>query len=314
MNPHLEHDEHFPMADEPKILISLGKEKINVTHTEEMTFGDVRIAVAALSGQDGTSFRFLCKGRAVKDEEKVATGPRPALVKIMALKTKKGHQADAGAAKKGSSSAHLATEVQAANEKEDKKSATAKIQAVKPTQPKGDVVSEDEFFVMVRAGRERYHVRIELSCSIQDLKDRLENMDGVGSSAKNMKLIFSGKQRKNEEVLQEIGVKRGSMFMLLFLARHHDAVDAKADLQKIKDALIKLESQAKQVDRQFDRRLMDIVEVRARLGEIEGEAGVLKNQLESNKCEDDIRQVVLKCMENMEAAVSSVRDKLSSSL
>ncbi len=297
--------------NDAKILISMGREKYTVRHREGMTFGEVRAEVVSLSGLDGASFRFLCKGRASKDEEKVSVGLPAPVVKVMALKTKKFHENNATAAKGGSSSVHLSSALEAAKEKEEKKAAMAKLHAVKPAQPKGDTISENEPFVMVRVTRERYHVRIDLSSSISDLKQRLETMEGISASAKDMNLIFGGKQRKDEEVLQDIGVKRGSMFILLFLARHHDSVEARADLQKIKDALLNLESRAVQVGLQFDRRLMDSVEVRARLGEIEGEAAVLKNQLLSNKCKDDSRKVVQTCLEKAERAISSVRDKLS---
>lgn len=294
---------------QPQILVSLGKEKYTVPHDAGMTFGQLRERVAEQSGQDAASFRFICKGRSVKDNEAVATGDPPAILKVMALRSQKYHKQQGNAVKKpASSSAGLTSALEDASKQEQRK---VNIATVRPAAPRGDTVAPDAHFVVVRVGRDRYNVCVEATRSVRDVKERLSNMDGIVVRAADINLIFSGRQCRDDDTLGGLGVKRGSMMLMLAKARHHDANDAKVDLGKIKDAASRLEKQAGVLVRQFERRLTDMEGIRARLGEAEGEAAVLRDQLRNNRCEDDGRKDVEDCLRMAEEKMEALRERMA---
>lgn len=302
------------MADsQPKIVVSIGKDKYTVIHGAGMSFGKLRESVSEQSGLDGATFRFLCKGRSVKDNEKISTDIRPALLKVMALRTKAYHkqQASSSSSKETTSSQiGLTGALDEAREKQ-KDGVQVSIATVKPNTPKGDSIATGESFVVVRAGRDRYNVRIESTSSVVDLKRRLTDMEGIDMSAEDINLIFSGRQCRDTDILNELGVKRGSMLMMLARARHHDKVEARADLVKIQAAVATLEQRADQIARQVERRLVDSVEIRARLGEVEAEATVLRDQLRSNRCEDNVRKEIDECLRRAEDSIATIRSRMS---
>lgn len=300
------------MDDNPKIIVTLGSAKHTIPYCDGMTFLQLRTRVAESSGLDGNTFRFLYKGRKVQDSDLLipANSTSPALLKVMALRTKSYHESQS----KGSSSRGSSTGIGLADALEDAtaKERTIQITTSKPSTPKGDEIPNDANFVVVRMGAARYHVLTEHIVTIGELKERLEGMDGIDIEKKEMNLIFKGSKCSSDELrLDVLGVKRGSMLMLLARAGHHDAIDARAELGKIRTSLIRLETRAKKLQREIARRLVDDAAIRARLGELDDETMVLKDQLGHNQTDEQAKKEANKCLDRTEQILDELRDNLS---
>ncbi len=277
-----------------------------------MTFQELRRQVAESSGLDGNTFRFLFKGRKVQDNDVLVPPDSavPALLKVMALRTKSYHESQSKASGSRGSSAGIgladALETAAAKER------TVQITTSKPSAPKGDDIADGANFVVVRLGAARYHVLTTEAMTVGDLKGRLAGMEGVNIAKTEMNLIFKGsKCASDESQLTALGVKRGSMLMLLARAGHHDAMDARVELGKIRSALVRLEARAKKLQREIARRLVDDAAIRARLGDLDRETAVLKDQLRHNRTDEEAQKEANKCLARTEEILDELRDNLS---
>ena len=302
------------MDNNAKIIVTLGSEKYSIPYESGMTFEQLRKEVSEKSNLDSTTFRFLYKGRKVQDNDLLlpTDSEPPSLLKVMALRTKSYHESQSkGTASRGSSvgiGLYDALESAAATSNERK----VQITATKPTAPKGDNIADGANFVVIRLGTARYHVLTTETMTVGQLKERLATMEGVNISNTEMNLIFKGsKCTSNDTTLTQLGVKRGSMLMLLASASHHDAVDARVELGKIRTSLIRLEARVKKLQREISRRLIDDAAIRARLSELDSEFVILKDQLHHNQTDRDAQQEANKCLARTELILDELRDNLS---
>lgn len=295
-----------------QVVVTIGKDKYNVTYVPSMTFGDIRAQVALASGLDKDTFRFLCKGRSVKDTDEVFTGEEvpPAVLKVLALRTKTFHNDQADNRKRASSASSSGMSLSDALESTSGKERNVQVISTKAREPRGDSIGDGDDYVVVRFGRERYNVLTASVKTVLELKSRLSEMEGVNMIPANMNLLFSGRKCSDAELLTTLKVKRGSMFMLLGKAGHHDTVDSKKELGTIRTSLVRLEARSKKLKRDINSRLVDNIAIVARLGELESEAIILKDQLRANRCEETLQESAKTATERVDELLDEIRGRL----
>lgn len=299
----------YGMAEQKiDVIVTLGRLRHTIPCTEGMTFGSLRTEVASRAGVDRNCFRFLCKGRSVNDTDQVSSGAVRSDLRVMALMTKKYHEGSSARGTQGAA-AQGSHDISSTLDELRAKSGP-RVSAVKPAEARGDAINNDEPFVMVRTGRERYHVRIDLSSSVGDLKIRLGSMEGIAGDAKHMKLLFNGQQRNDNDVLTDIGVKRGSMFVLMFTAAHHDAIDAQNNLERIRQEVVDIEARTARFEQQLEKRIMDNSEFRIKFRELESNLTALSDQLQSNNSDQDSKEPVVQLLKKAEDRADVIRAKL----
>lgn len=262
--------------------ITLGGTKHTVTATPSMTWGDVTFQLAAASGVEVSHIRLLYKGKTAAVDASLLDSEVKSGARLMAMKTRAAHSSATREAQSGGEAAaakaavELRDAARGALETEDGK-VEKKREVVL-----GDGVQAEKFFVLVKQGKMAFRVVLEDGGSVGDLKTKLAGFCDTAPS--EMRILFSGKRCDDDsaQVVADLGAKTGSMFMLMMSMRHHDAIEAGMNLRRIAVEVENTEKMGSGLDRRVRKRLVDdFGDVVVGIGEVEGEAGRLLENLES---------------------------------
>lgn len=264
--------------------ITFGRNMFAITGHANMTWGDVLAELASAADCDPSSIRLLFKGKTADPKQKL-TGVKTG-TKLMALKTKGQHVAEKkqeARAKQaeGRAAAERLLSDAAPAAQSDLESGSAKTPSRKIIL--GDTVDSDtEFYVRIVHGSQWYNLVLPAASCIGDIQKRLNSLCGISKS--NQRLVFRGRRDFGDDaLLSDIGaVKRGSTFLLLANMRHHDIAEAKLDISRLKTGVAALEEKTKGLHKRVRGRLLnDFVDLTIAIGELEGEALRLEDNIAS---------------------------------
>lgn len=269
----------------------------------EMTFAGLRKQVEEKAGAVDGGLRLLHKGKSFPDtatllSAKVTTGTR-----MMALATAKQREADARKEK-----AIKAKTDNAALDTMGKSPASASSAASSPPiVVRGDPEVPGQTNVVLVKGRDKFRANVELSISVGKLKTIAAGLEGMDAAARDMKLLFKGRFLDNSSLLSECGVKNSSSIVLLFGARHHDAKDARVELNSIELEISTLEKKVHSAIAKGKSRLLDSVDLALAKGEIFELFNRLKDNLHSVQGEEERKRSLEKRIASVEPAIEELR-------
>lgn len=266
------------------LTITFGRAKFAVTSHAGSTWGDVLRELASAAGCDAGSIRLLFQGKTADASQRL-TGVKSG-TKLMALKTKGHHVAEKkqetrlklleGSAAAERLLADAAPTAGSVADPSEKKVAARKVVL-------GDQVDNTTpYYVRIVQGSQWYNLVLPVTATVGNVKERLAPLCGV--SQINQRLVFKGKRDfSDEELLTDIGaVKKGCTFLLLASMRHHDAAEAKVDISRIGTEVATLEEKTAGLQKRVRGRLLnDFVDLTIAIGELEGEALRLEDNITS---------------------------------
>ncbi|KAI0561952.1 Ubiquitin [Gracilaria domingensis] len=225
---------------------------------------------------------------------------------MMALRTAKQRDEESAEAK----SARLRAPHKSLAEMRAESSAGAAASSCAKTAPSsvqtilGDHPVEGIPSVLLIHGRQKYRFNVQLSDTVFTLKEKASTVQPMQSHPSNMRLLFKGKFLADEHTLEQVGAKCGSSFMLLFNAKHHDAVEDKQQISSIDDNLRQLEAKANALASQVEHRLLDTVDVAVKKTELNDTLHRLKDNLSSVRSEDQRRASMEQRLQTVEHIIS----------
>lgn len=301
--------------------ITFGRGTFAIAGHDGMTWGDVLAELACAAECDASSIRLLLKGKTVDAKQKL-TGVKSGM-KLMALKTKGQHVAERKReARTKQAEGRALTDRLHSDATRGVKSSTESCSANSASRKVflGDAIDRDsDFYVRVVQGSQWYNLVLPATSCIGDVKERLTSFCTVSKS--NQRLVFRGKRDFDDAaLLSDIGaVKRGSTFLLLASMRHHDLAEAKLDVSRIETEVASLEGKTKGLHKRVRGRLLnDFVDLTIAVGDLEGEALRLEDNIASVRLSEDaddsrLNEELVNRIHDIKTEIESIRDHASAS-
>lgn len=307
-------------SEEPVHLsITFGRGKFAIAGHAGMTWGDVLAELASAADCDASSIRLLFKGKTADTNQRL-TGVKSG-TKLMALKTKGQHAAEQKQEARAKQAEGLAAAERLLSGASPAAESSSESSSANPASRKiflGDTIDGDtEFYVRVVHGSQWYNLVLPATSSVGNIKERLTSLCGISDS--NQQLVYRGKRNFDDDaLLSDVGaVKMGSTFLLLANMRHHDIAEAKLDASRIETDVAALEEKTKGLYKRVRGRLLnDFVDLTIAIGELEGEALRLEDNIASVRLLSDAdgsgpNEALVDRLRNVRTEIDSMREHAS---
>lgn len=275
------------------VKIIKGRQTWDVPCAPSLTFDQLCTLVESKAGAVKGGLRLLHKGRSPDGNQSLSSAGVAAGTKIMALITPVQRDADLRAEK----AAQLKQEAMTLDELRGMATPAAGSASAAETvvrlAVRGDEAVPDCAHVILKKGRESFRVNITLSSTVGELRRRASGVNGIDARVQDIKLLYGGRFLKNDHaVLGECGVKDGGVLMVMFGMRHHDAADAKAEIDNIERETEELEALVKGIVAKKKGRLLDGAELAVERSRIVRMLERLRDNVAAVRGEDERRSIV----------------------
>lgn len=287
------------------IRVIKGRERWDIPVRPQTTFAELRKEVETRADAIEGGIRLLYRGKGIADDATLESANVTAGTRLMALSTEKQHKADDRTEKRSKAAQDSA----ALNAMRERRVSTAGSEGSSPNQQRslrGDPEVSGQSNVILVKGRDKFRVNVDLSASVGDLKVIASRLDGIDASPRDMKMLFKGRFMSDAVVLSDSGIHSGSSIMLMFGARYHDGLDAKADLTEIEEECSLLEDKVRQAVAKARGRLLDTVDLALAKGEVLDMFKSLKNRIESVKGHEEQRKSLLERVAAVEPSIDEL--------
>lgn len=228
-----------------KVTVMMRREKWELGVEDGTTVGILREKVADLVGLPLDGFKMIAKGK--KLERELDPVGRNTRLMVMPVEAAKGKEVGGGKAE----------EVGEAEGKR-KEEGEEKVE-----------VAPDGFHVVVATGKGR---KIYVECAPSDTFSFLKTEIGrkLQVRADGVRLVWKGRDRKGEEVLETSGINRsGKKLMVLFTEDYYDRAEKVATVDELRKELGQAVKRGISLQRQRDKRLLDNEELLIQAGDLE---------------------------------------------
>lgn len=299
------------MTDITISIMIQGLQLQQLTIPSSSTFGALRRRVEEENGYTDGGLRLIHKGKIMGDDASLESGGVKTGTKLLFMRTAKQLQADKDAARRAKlqtpgteGPANLSEARAAAASKADAQSSTSQSNSSKAITPRGDAVIAGVAHVMLQNGRERIRINAGADVAVSTVRERAGMELGVSATA--IRLLGGGRFLKDGGSLGEAGVRDGASIMIMMSRGFHESQTKREDVGRVEKETAALAARVQGARKRAAHRLLEGGELLLVRGELRGEVGRLKGNLDASGDKDERKDKLLKQLAELEESIEEL--------